>query len=341
MTGTQSHSTVVGLIAAWALDACSPAERDLVEAHLGGCPACAREAGELREAAADLGGAYLRPPPGRLAGLRAAAAGRRPPATAVPGYAAPYAAQVAALDLLLSGLEPRDWPRIAAYGELSVRDLVVHLAASDGLVAAGLGLTVRPPAVPGETLAARTAAVLHAERGWPVDRVRQSWRAQADALCHALVGQAAPGTVTVTLDRPVPLVDALTARAFETWIHGEDIAAAAGRRPLPPLPEHLHPMADLAARILPHVLFRHVPPPHDRSVRLHLTGDGGGSWTVPLRATVPGRGRPAAVISVDVVEFCRLAGDRRDPARVPVEVRGDTAVARQFLAAVPAMAVVP
>ena len=46
-------------------------------------------------------------------------------------------------------------------------------------------------------------------------------------------------------------------------------------------------------------------------------------------------------MTLDVVEFCRLAGDRHDPARTAVEVRGDTALARDFLAAVPAMAPVP
>ena len=57
--------------------------------------------------------------------------------------------------------------------------------------------------------------------------------------------------------------------------------------------------------------------------------------------TVPAAVRPAAVVTLDVVEFCRLAGDRRDPGRIAVEVRGDTALAREFLAAVPAMAPVP
>jgi len=101
VTDTESHETVVQLIGAWALDACSPEEAELVELHLSTCPACAREARDLREAAAALGGAYLRPPAGSLARLRAAAAGRRPAATGTPAYAAPfwdeYVAQVEAV----------------------------------------------------------------------------------------------------------------------------------------------------------------------------------------------------------------------------------------------------
>ena len=342
MTDTASHETVVALVGAWALDACSPAEAELVEAHLGRCPACAREARELREAAADLGGAYLRPPAGSLARLLAAAPGRRRPATATAGYAAPYAAQVAALDLLLSDLAPEDWHR-TAYGEMTVRDLLAHLAATDGLVAAGLGLPVQPPVAAGEKPAARTAAVLRFERGWSPERTRRSWRAQADAVCRSLAGRPSPGTATVAVGRPLPLADALAARAFETWIHGEDIAAATGRPAFPPLPEHVHPLADLAARVLPGVVSRRIAPPHDRFVRLRLTGAGGGTWTVPLDPAepVPAAVRPAAVVVLDVVEFCRLAADRRDPGRIAVEVQGDPVLAREFLAAVPTLAPVP
>jgi uncharacterized protein (TIGR03083 family) len=344
VTDTESHhETVAALIGAWALDACSPTEGELVEAHLSTCPVCVREARELREAAADLGGTYLRPPAGMLARLRAAAPARRAAATETMAYAAPYAAQVAAVDLLLADLDPEYWHRIAAYGELTVRDLLAHLAATDGLVAAGLGLPVQPPVQPGQNLAARTAAALRLEQGRSAEQTRQSWRAQADALCRALVGHPSPGTATVILGRPFPLRDALTARAFETWIHGEDIAAATGRPAVPPLPEHMHPMADFAARLLPRVISRRIAPPHDRHVRLHLTGDGGGTWTVPLdpAVTVGAAVRPAAEVVLDVVEFCRLAGDRRHPGRIAVKVRGEAALGRDFLAAVPAMAAFP
>ncbi|MFC7534732.1 maleylpyruvate isomerase family mycothiol-dependent enzyme [Actinoplanes sp. GCM10030250] len=343
MTGTDSHTTVLPLLGAWALDACPPAERELVEAHLGTCTTCAGESRELREAAAGIGGEHLRPPAGSLVRLRSAAWARRRPATATMGYAAPYAAQVSALDLLLSNLAPGDWERTAAYGEMTVHDLVGHLAATDGLVAAGLGLPVEQPVEPGQKLAARTAAVLRRERERPAEQTRQSWRAQADAMCRFLAGQLAPGSVTVVMGRPFPLVDALLARAFETWIHGEDIAAAIGHQVARPLPEHVRPMVEFAVRMLPGFTCRRIAPPHDRYVRLHLTGAGGGVWTVPLdaAAVVPAVVRPAAVVALDVVEFCRLAGDRRDPGRIDAEIGGDITLAREFLATVPAMAAVP
>ncbi|MFF5080618.1 maleylpyruvate isomerase family mycothiol-dependent enzyme [Actinoplanes sp. NPDC000266] len=321
------------LVAAWALNACPPAEAALVEAHLPTCPHCAREARRLVEAVAGLAGADLWPPAGSLARTRSAARRRRPPATPAPAYVAPYAAQVAALDLLLSDLTAADWGRTAAYGELSVHDLVAHLASTDGLIAGVLGLPVEPL---GDDPATRTAAVLRRERGRPVELTRRAWRAQADAMCRSVPANPPLGVATTALGPPLCLPDALTARAYETWIHREDIAAATGRRTPPPLPGHVRPMAELAVRFLPRVMSR-----RGRHVRLELTGEGGGTWTVPLGPSTGVVSRPSAVVSLDVVEFCRLAGDRRDPGRVAAEVGGDAALAREFLAAVPALAVVP
>jgi len=337
MTGTSSHEAVVRLLGAWALDACSPEEDDLVRVHLNRCPSCAREAHALREVAAELGGNDLRPPAGTTAAARATAQEIRRPAAAAPAYAAPYAAQVAALDLTLAGLTAEEWRRVAAYGEWTVHDLLAHLAATDSLVAAAVGLAVRPPVEPGTSPIARTTVALHRERRRPVEETRRSWRAQADALCGQLARRPSLAAGEVRLERTMPVPDALVARAFETWVHASDIAAVTGRPTVPPLPEHLHPMADLATRMLPYVLGRRVAAPGDRYVRLHLTGAGGGTWNVPLAPGVAWTG-PAAVLTLDTVEFCMLAGDRRHPGRVRAEIRGDEALGREVLAAAPGLA---
>ncbi|XVU28429.1 maleylpyruvate isomerase family mycothiol-dependent enzyme [Actinoplanes sp. CA-054009] len=331
-----THDAVAELIGAWALDACPPGETELVEAHLDTCDTCAEEAAALREAAADLGGAYLRPPATSLSRLLAAAPARRPPAA--PNL--PYAAQVAALDLMLSDLTAREWSR-PAFDSLTVKDVVAHLAATDSLVADALGLPATPPISSPVTPAARTEAVLDFERERSPEQTHRSWRAQAGAVCRAATAHPTPSTVTVTLSRPFPLADALTARAYETWIHGEDIAAATGRRPLPPLPDHVHPMADLAARLLPRVVSRRLS--STETIHLHLTGPGGGTWTVPLdpATLAPAAVEPAATVTLDVIEFCRLAGARRTPSELTITIEGDTALAGAFLAAVPSMAPVP
>jgi hypothetical protein len=137
--------------------------------------------------------------------------------------------------------------------------------------------------------------------------------------------------------------DALLARAFETWIHSEDIAGATRSPATTPLPEHLHPMADLAVRLLPKVTSRRLPGADGRRIRLHLTGPGGGTWTVPVGrgdSNHHGAGSDAEV-TADVVEFCRLVGARRDPATFPAGISGDAGLARDWLAAAPDLAPYP
>ncbi|MEU4419827.1 maleylpyruvate isomerase family mycothiol-dependent enzyme [Actinoplanes sp. NPDC024001] len=337
MTGTFSHEAISQLIGAWAVDACSPEEADLVQAHLRRCDICTTEARVLRETVADLGGDDLRPPPGLGARLRTAAHVRRRPAPRAPAYAKPYAAQVAALDLTLSTLDPGGWQRIAAYEEMSVHDLLAHLLATDSLVAAALGVPVQPPMEPGTNPVARTAVVVAQERERPVEQTLRAWRDQAEALCRVLPRR--PGDATVTLGFPMVVPDVLLARAFETWIHTEDIAGATASPAATPLPENLSPMADLAARMLPKVTARGFP--DGGLIGLHLTGPGGGDWTIPAGRSDDLGGVPDAEITADVVEFCRLVGGRRDPATFPAVISGDTAVARRWLAAAPKLAPYP
>jgi uncharacterized protein (TIGR03083 family) len=337
MTDLDRHETVVQLLGAWALNACSPEESDLVRAHLNRCAVCAPEARALRETAGELGGTSLSPPEGMAGRLRDAARQIRRPAAAAPAYAAPYAAQVAALDLMLSDLTVEDWRRVAAYGEWSVHDLVAHLAATDGLLAAALGVAVRPPVKAGENPVSRTAAVLDVERRRPAEQTRRYWRAQADDVCDKLLRHPSLATDTVKVGWRLLVPDAVVGRAFETWIHAADIAAATGRPSVAPLPEHVHQMADLSARLLPRVLARRAASPRPLEVRLHLTGAGGGTWTVPFVPDGSTGLAPAAVATIDVLEFCRLVGGRRDPDRISVDIRGDTAAAREMLAAAPGL----
>ncbi|MEV6305687.1 maleylpyruvate isomerase family mycothiol-dependent enzyme [Actinoplanes sp. NPDC051861] len=332
---TADHETVSQLIGAWAVDACSPEEAHLVQGHLPGCADCAGEARTLRATAEEL---LFAPPAGLLARLRSEMPVRRRPAFKTPGYAKPYAAQVAALDLMLSDLATDDWRQVAAYEQLSVHDLLAHLIAVDGMVADALGVPGSLPVRPDMDAEARTSAVVAAEQSRPVSDTLRTWRDQADAVCRALPRRPDTST-TVTLGFTMPVPDALLARAFETWIHAEDIAGVTSSPSITPLPEHLNPMADLAVRMLPRVTSHRLPEASGRQIRLLLTGPGGGTWTVPL-------GEPAgfdtdAEVSVDVVEFCRLVGDRRDPAVIPAEVSGDERLAREWLSVVPALAPYP
>ncbi|WP_441250721.1 MDMPI N domain containing protein [Kitasatospora sp. McL0602] len=249
---------------------------------------------------------------------------RRPALLPVPPWAAPYAAETARLDSLLRDLGPAEWQEtveLAWHGgveRLRPAQVLRHLAEVDARLAPALGLPAdggQPPA-PGDE--------------------RSHWRRQS----HALVRRAGLGAVgTALVDHGfavLPLHDAFLDRAFECWIHGDDIARAVDYPYTPPAPKHLRLMVDLAARMLPAALAaRPTPtPPLPRLVRLVVEGPAAGEWLVPLDGTADNADVVASV-AVDGLEFCYLAAARRDPARLPVGQYGDAAAVRQLLEAAP------
>jgi uncharacterized protein (TIGR03083 family) len=220
-------------------------------------------------------------------------------------------------------------------------DLVAHLTATDGLLAAQLGAAeagtpADPAELDGALPARRTAAAIDEHRGRPPERTRAAWRAQADRL---LRDAGDPGA----LDRQVRLADprlprqplrtALVQRLFETWIHTDDVRTALGSPPAPPEERHVALIAAFGVRLLPAALRLGGADRPPRSARLVLEGPGGGDWTIaPAVQRAPAR-PPDATITMDAVEFCYLLGNRRDPGSVPHRVEGDPVVAAALLRA--------
>jgi hypothetical protein len=193
--------------------------------------------------------------------------------------------------------------------------VVNHLADNDGLLAADIGLLV--------PLAADDA---------PTDR---RWRGQADLLVRALATES-------DLDRPVrlagrgepvrrPLRDALVQRAFETWIHFDDVAGAVGRPAHTPAPEQVRRIIDLAVRLLPAALAAHDVDRPDLAGRVVLTGPAGGEWTFPLGGPAEASAPIAFTATLDAVEFARLVANRRAPETLPYNVTGDSSLAARVL----------
>jgi uncharacterized protein (TIGR03083 family) len=360
-----AHEIAAGLLGVWAIGACSPEEAVMVRDHLPHCASCAAEAARLR-GAADLLGTAATPPDRLRARTMERAKARRPTAPSCPGYAEPYAAQVSVLDSLLGELAGADW-RAGVIFDWSVQDVLAHLAATDGLVAAGLGVdvgdgsdgsdggdaggpggpgtaggdaTARPASAGGdaphaEVLARRTAAVIDRERGRTPDATRATWRAQAHALCSALPPDPAARVPGIRMR----ISDVIVMRAFETWVHTDDIATAVHRRLSPPLPRHLRPIATLGVRLLPRALAVMRAARPGAVAQVVLDGPGGGEWTIGLGAGAvpvpPATPEPAVRVRMDVLEFCFLAGGRRDPATVAAEVTGDQDLGRDLLVAAP------
>ena len=120
------------------------------------------------------------------------------------------------------------------------------------------------------------------------------------------------------------------------WTHEEDIRRALGRPLLAPEAERLAPMTRLAVALLPVGLGLAGLAHPGCLARLVLTGDGGGTWSVPLGDDAMA---PAAVrVVMDAADFCRVIANRRDADRTPVLVVGRQGLADDLLTGAAALA---
>ncbi|WP_367322358.1 zf-HC2 domain-containing protein [Streptomyces sp. HUAS ZL42] len=358
------HRVLKSLLGAWALAACSPEEAAAVEEHLGGCGACADEARRLREAV----GLLQRPQsldldPALRTRVLEGCLDRRPPRVPVPAWAASYDAESARLDALLQDFGDAEWHapvRLrwfqgdeATSRRTTVAGVIAHLLAVDGLVALALGLEDPlgdlPEGTPA-TPAGRTEAYWETSHFPPTRSVRAPWREQTHGLVRTVsfTGQSSSASAVSYGDFELPLHDALLDRAFECWVHAEDIAEAVDYPYAPPAPRHLHRMIDLGARMLPHALaarrraglaspgaHRHLVPAGEpgRSLRLEIEGPAGGEWLIPLDSpgAVGSAEHEVAHVALDGVEFCKLAAGHVPPEDAAAGQLGDREAIRDVL----------
>ncbi|MFD7697050.1 maleylpyruvate isomerase N-terminal domain-containing protein [Streptomyces sp. NPDC059805] len=358
------HRVLKSLLGAWALAACSPEETAAVEEHLGECGGCADEALRLREAVGLLHPAEsLDLDPSLRARVLQGCLDRRPPRVPVPEWAAPYDAETARLDALLQDFGDAEWHapvRLRWFRRdeptsrrTTVAGVIAHLLTVDGMVAAALGLPDPLGDVPADrpTPSARTEAYWRASHFPPTRAVRAPWREQAHDLVRT-VSFTGGGTGALSVpygDFALPLRDAMLDRAFECWVHAEDIAGAVDYPYEPPSGSDLHHMVDLAARLLPSMLSARrqaglaAPAPEGRrlvsagrpgrSLRLEIEGSGGGEWLIPLDspAAVGSAEHEVAHVALDGAEFCRLAAGHVPPAEAAAGQLGDREAIRDVL----------
>lgn len=328
---TRQHQQIRETLAAWVLDACSADETSVIAMHVQSCAKCAAEASRLRLVADQLAVAAAAEPPADLRdGVLAAARRARKPSVPVgisAQLAEAYARQVEQLDLLLAQLTPAHWDSaVPRHG--TVNGMVSHLAGNDAMLASDVGL----PAMSGAG-----TAVHHA--GAAVHQLHRRWHVQAQALVRYTAADTELARREVRLAGTRPSSgsgrDALVQRAFETWIHADDVRAMIGQRTQPPPPDQLRLIAELGISLLPKALRaagRHHP---GSTARLVLTGDSGGEWSVPLDTRPSGSGtvasQPDITVTAGLEDFCRLAGNRIDPRRFPHEADGDPVLVTDLL----------
>ncbi|KYK16089.1 MULTISPECIES: zf-HC2 domain-containing protein [Streptomyces] len=359
---TLEHHVLTSLLGAWALAACSAEEAAAVEAHIGECEPCADETLRLRDAVALL----QRPEsldldPALRTRVLEGCLERRPPRIAVPEWATPYDAETARLDALLQDIGDAEWHapvRLrwfeadgAASRRTTVAGVIAHLLTVDGLVAVALGLAdpLGDIAAPTSAPAGRTEAYWRASHFPPTRAVRAPWREQSHSIVRTVSFTGDSGGMPVSYgDFELPLHDAMLDRAFECWVHAEDIAEAVDYPYEPPSARHLNRMIDLAARMLPGALAERrraglAAPgarPHlvaagepGRSLRLEIEGSGGGEWLIPLDSpgALGSADHEVAHVALDGVEFCRLAAGHVPPAEAAAGQVGDREAIRDVL----------
>jgi uncharacterized protein (TIGR03083 family) len=329
-----SDAEVADLLGAYALNAVEPGEAAAVEAALARNPDLAREAERLARAAAWLGAAEALDPPSRLRGNVMELIGNR----AADRHAQPsidlYRAQserfAGAIDEVRGGALDA-----TTTNGLSARDLVIHEAAQESLLAQELGFSPLPE-VTETDIEARTAAFVEHFDGRVLDDAVDLWQRAVDANCEWAATTVEPGANWRGLDLPVD--DVIVVRAFETWIHTDDLRRVAGLPGEPPAPHHLALMSDLAGRALSMSLVLVGRTTENKTARLVLTGTGGGEWLVAMDGSGPGSGAPDVTVTADTVDWCLLVGDRIAARDLEHAVEGDTALAADLLAAAPALA---
>jgi uncharacterized protein (TIGR03083 family) len=231
---------------------------------------------------------------------------------------------------LLCALGEQDW-RLHVLRDLDVQGLAGHLTGVEEDVQRALS---GDAAVEHQDHVTSTQPAADRQAGRTVAATRADWRRAAGRTLE-LVRDADMAAEVTVWGIPLPLGALLVARAFELWTHENDIRRVAGLPASVPDVSTLRLMTELATSMLPFgAMLTGLPGPI--SLRLVLTGPGGGTWDVAIGGDAP---EPAAIgIVTDVVDFCRLAANRLNPADLDMYVTGDRGGAAGVLAAAAALA---
>ncbi|HEY3673706.1 MAG TPA: maleylpyruvate isomerase family mycothiol-dependent enzyme [Acidimicrobiia bacterium] len=328
------------LLGAYALDALDPDELVAVEAVLARRPDLALEAARLSSVAAWLGATEAAEPPGGMRDtvLTAALARRRGPADPVVDV---YLSLSDRLEQAIVEL-PDDALDVVTPNGLTASELIVHMAAQESLLAQNLG-TPTVDDLDEEDITSRTHALLSRFAGRELDDAVALWRTSVEA--NRAWAVANPDRTAIWRGLGLTRDDTLLVRAFEAWVHADDLRRAAGAPVTRPEVRHLTLMSDLARRILPLALAVSEREHDGKTARLVLTGPGGGDWMVPMGGGTPvyagtssGATGADVTVTADVVDWCLLVGDRVAPEVLRVQVEGDQSLGHDLVAAAPALA---
>jgi uncharacterized protein (TIGR03083 family) len=265
------------------------------------------------------------------ASLRSRAAGRPEPAAPPISPEEAFSRAADALYGMLGVLTAEQWHRSALRG-LDVQGLVGHLTGVEEDVHRALA---GDPQVARADHVGSTQAAADRQAGQPPAGTRAEWRRAADRTLGLVRPAGDSGAEIAMHGIRLPLSMLLVVRAFELWVHDNDIRRAAGLPPSVPDPSTLSLMTSVAVRLLPYAASQ-TGLSAPTSVHLVLTGPGGGAWDIAI-----GHGPPAALpvgIFADAVGFCRLVANRVTPGQLGPQITGDPERAALVLAAAASLA---
>jgi uncharacterized protein (TIGR03083 family) len=229
----------------------------------------------------------------------------------------------------LADLSDDEWAR-PALRDLHVQGLVGHLIGVEHDFQVALGLQDAEDSDSPTDHVASTQLMAAAQEGRAPSDTRHDWLLTASRTADRVSAFDDDRLgANVSLHGITFSVDAmLIVRSFEMWTHEEDIRRATGRPLAAPEAARLSLMTQLAVSLLPAGMMR-AERPVDRTVRLVLTGPGGGTWP----AAVAGQNGELAEarLVIDAVSFCRVVANRMEPADAGAWVSGDQALARDVL----------
>jgi uncharacterized protein (TIGR03083 family) len=265
--------------------------------------------------------------------LRARAAGRPEPAAPEITPAQAFSRAADAFYGMLGILQAADW-RTPALRGLDVQGLVGHLTGVEEDVHRALR---GDPDVVQASHIGSTQAAADRQAGRLPAQTRAEWRHAVDSTLALVRAYRDPGGEVAMHGIRLPLDMLLVARAFELWIHDNDIRHAVGLPPSVPDPSTLSLMTQAAAQLLPDAVARGgLREP--ASVHLVLTGPGGGTWDIPIGQSPPAAAANEIAIVTDAVGFCRLVANRATPGSLDLHITGDLDCAAIVLAAASTLA---
>ena len=243
------------------------------------------------------------------ASRQARAVGRSVPEVAEISAAEAFSRAADAFYGLLCALGDDDWRTTVLRG-LDVQGLVGHLIGVEDDMHRCLS---GDPEVAGASHVESTQPAAARQAGRQSARTRADWRRAADRTLDLVHAAGDPCAEVAMHGMRLPLSALLVVRAFELWTHDNDIRRAARLPMTVPDPSTLGLMTRLAVRLLPHAAAR-TGLQEPVSVRLVLTGPGGGTWDV---AVGEGPSDPVSIrIIADAVGFLpagRQPGQSRRP----------------------------